>query len=78
MQVDGTKKTKASNADKRRGQEVLNEIQNIEKKVETLQQRLDTFDSSMDEEQATFYRKVSEKKDQLEEELLSFTKSKKA
>ena len=72
VQVDGTKKTKASNADKRRGQEVLNEIQNIEKKVETLQQRLDTFDfSSMDEEQATFYRKVSEKKDQLEEELLS-------
>ena len=72
VQVDGTKKTKASNADKRRGQEVLNEIQNIEKKVETLQQRLDTFDfSSMDEEQAIFYRKISEKKDQLEEELLS-------
>ena len=47
-------------------------ISKTEKKIEVLQQRLDTFNfSQMNEEQATFYRKINEKLEQLEEELLS-------
>ena len=47
-------------------------MEKVEQNIETLQQRLESFDfSNMNEDQASFYRKISEKKEELEEELLS-------
>tara|TARA_B100000925_G_scaffold87749_1_gene63230 strand:- start:21708 stop:23669 length:1962 start_codon:yes stop_codon:yes gene_type:complete len=65
-------KSKATNKDKQRFTNLTEIIASTEKKIEVLQQRLDTFNfAQMDEEQATFYRKINEKLEQLEEELLS-------
>ena len=65
-------KGKATNKDKQRFTNLTEIIASTEKKIEVLQQRLDTFNfAQMDEEQATFYRKINEKLEQLEEELLS-------
>jgi len=65
-------KAKASNKDKQRFSEIKQTITEGEGKIETLQKRLDTFNfSQMDEEQATFYRRINEKISELEEELLS-------
>ena len=68
-----TVQKKATNKDKNRLSELPTLMEKIEKNIETLQQRLDTFDfSNMNEEQASFYRKVSEKKVELEEELFLY------
>ena len=67
------KKVKATNKDKQRFSELHGIISNTEQKIEeVLQQRLDTFNfAQMDEEQAIFYRKINEKLEELEEELLT-------
>jgi ABC transport system ATP-binding/permease protein len=67
-----TTQEKASNKDKKRLSEIEKNISTNEAKVEVLQQKISTFDfNQINEEQAIFYKKISEKIEQLEEELLS-------